>query len=168
MIERRVPRGIEAEPALRRELRHGVPSRVILRDQHRRRPDHVKCAAPFAQQLLPEDVRAAGEPTVGVFNHVALVWNAGNNSVEAFLNGVSQGVASTGNAFDVSSPNVGYGFFSRFLNRAVDGQLDAVAFSTFTGTFDPASDFQLTVVPEPASFLLLTIALGGLALVRKK
>ena len=45
--------------------------------------------------------------------------------------------------FDVSSPNVGYGFFSRFLNRAVDGKFDAVAFSTFTGDFNAATDFQL-------------------------
>jgi Concanavalin A-like lectin/glucanases superfamily/PEP-CTERM motif len=115
-----------------------------------------------------EDVEPAGEPTVGVFNHVALVWNASTNTVEAYLNGVSQGTASTGSAFDVSSPNIGYGFFSRFLNRAVDGKYDAVAFSTFTGTFDAASDFQLAVVPEPGSIALLTIALGGLALVRRK
>jgi hypothetical protein len=115
-----------------------------------------------------EDIESAGEPALGQFNHVALVWNASSNSVEAFLNGVSQGVASTGNAFDVSSPNVGYGFFSRFLNRAVDGKFDAVAFSTYTGTFDASSDFQLPVVPEPSAVALLAIALGGLAWVRKK
>lgn len=115
-----------------------------------------------------EDIEPAGEPTVGQFHHIALVWDATAKSVEAFLNGVSQGVATTGNAFDVSSPNVGYGFFSRFLNRAVDGKLDAVAFSTYTGTFNAASDFQLPVVPEPSAFALIAIALGGLAWVRKK
>ena len=115
-----------------------------------------------------EDVRAAGEPTVGVFNHVALVWDASSNSLSAYLNGALQDTASTGSAFDISSPNIGYGFFSRFLNRAVDGKYDAVAFSTFTGTFEAASDFQLTVVPEPGAIALVTIALGGLALVRRK
>jgi hypothetical protein len=46
---------------------------------------------------------------------------------------------------------VGYGFFARFLNRAIDGKLDSVAFSTFTGAFNPATDFQLTV---PSAALL--------------
>jgi hypothetical protein len=115
-----------------------------------------------------EDIEPVGEPVLGQFNHVALVWNATTNSVEAFLNGASQGVATTGAAFDVSSPNVGYGFFSRFLNRAVDGKFDAVAFSTYTGTFDASSDFQLPVVPEPSAFALVAMALGGLAWVRKK
>src|SRR5262249_628064 len=102
------------------------------------------------------------------FSHVALVWNAGTKTLSGYLNGVSQGSVSSGANFGVSRPNVGYGFFSRFLDRAVDGKLDAVAFSTFSGDFNPATDLQLTGVPEPATFLLLTIALGGLALVRKK
>ncbi|MGD9634804.1 MAG: PEP-CTERM sorting domain-containing protein [Pirellulales bacterium] len=115
-----------------------------------------------------EDIEPAGEPSVGQFHHIALVWNAGTNSVEAYLDGVSQGVATTGSAFDVSSPNIGYGFFSRFLNRAVDGKFDAVAFSTYTGEFNASSDFQLPTVPEPSAFALVAIALGGLAWVRKK
>jgi hypothetical protein len=115
-----------------------------------------------------EDIEPAGEPIPGIFNHVALVWDASTNSVEAFLNGVSQGIATTGNAFDVSSPNVGYGFFSRFLDRAVDGKLDAVAFSTFTGAFNPATDFQLAVIPEPGSFVLIGMAFAGLAQIRRR
>lgn len=102
------------------------------------------------------------------FSHVALVWDATAKSLTGYLNGASQGSVSTTLNFDVSSPNVGYGFFSRFLDRAVDGKYDAVAFSTFTGDFNPATDLQLTGVPEPATFLLVSIALGGLALVRKK
>jgi hypothetical protein len=109
----------------------------------------------------------APEPAVGKFIHVALVWDAANTSLEAFVGGSSIGVVNQ-NAFDVSSPNIGYGFFSRFLNRAVDGKFDAVAFSTYTGTFDASSDFQLPVVPEPSAFALVALALGGLAWVRKK
>jgi len=108
------------------------------------------------------------DPSAGQWHHVALVWEAGTNTLEAFLDDVSQGALSSGAAFDVSSPNIGYGFFSRFLNRSFDGKLDGVAFSTFTGDFDPASDFQLSCIPEPSSIVLLTVALGGLAWVRKK
>lgn len=109
----------------------------------------------------------APEPPVGTFTHVALVWDAAATTLEAFVAGVSIGTVDQ-NAFDVSSPNIGYGFFSRFLNRAIDGKLDAVAFSTYAGTFDPSSDFQLPVVPEPSAFVLVAIALWGLAWVRKK
>ena len=115
-----------------------------------------------------ENIQSAGEPIVGIFNHVALVWDASTNSAEAYLNGVSQGTATTGSAFDVSSPNVGYGFFSRFLDRAVDGKLDAVAFSTFTGTFNPAADFQLAAIPEPTTLMLIAMACAGLAHVRRR
>jgi hypothetical protein len=109
----------------------------------------------------------APEPPVNQFTHVALVWDAANTSLEAFVAGASIGVVNL-NAFDVSSPNIGYGFFSRFLNRSVDGKLDAVAFSTYTGAFSASSDFQLPVVPEPSAIALVSIVLGGLAWVRKK
>jgi hypothetical protein len=91
------------------------------------------------------------------------VWNSGTNTLSAYLNGAPQGSVS-GNPFEVPSVNVGYGFFSRtgFLNRAIDGKLDAVAFSTYTGTFVPGTDFQLPV-PEPSSLLLLTISIFALA-----
>jgi PEP-CTERM motif len=105
---------------------------------------------------------------VNKYSHLALVWTASTHTLEAFLNNVSQGSVTTTLPFDASSPNVGYGFFSRFLDRAVQGKLDAVAFSTFTGTFNPSSDFQLSNVPEPGSIVLAAIALVGLALVRRK
>jgi hypothetical protein len=92
---------------------------------------------------------------------VALVWNSGTRTLSAYINGASQGSVSA-NPFEVPSPNVGYGFFSRFLNRAIDGKLNAVAFSTYTGTFNPGADFQLPVVPEPTSVMLLTFALSVL------
>ena len=39
----------------------------------------------------------------------------------------------------------------------MDGELDAVAFSTFDGTFNPSGDFQLHVIPEPHSLILILI-----------
>ncbi len=100
------------------------------------------------------------------YSHVALVWNAAGSSLEGFLNGVSQGVLDAGN-FDVSSPRIGYGFFARFYNRAIDGKLDSVAFSTYDGQFNPSTDFQLAI-PEPTSLALLTVAIAGLARFRSK
>jgi hypothetical protein len=101
------------------------------------------------------------------YSHVALVWNAANSTLEGFFNGVSQGVLDGGN-FDVSSPRVGYGFFARFYNRAVDSTLDAVAFSFYDGAFNPATDFQLEVVPEPSVLALLSCVFVGMMGVRRK
>ena len=114
-----------------------------------------------------EQINTVPDITSSSYNHVALVWDATATSVEAYLNGVSQGVVDL-NAFDVSSPRVGYGFFARFYNRGIDGKLDAVAFSTFDGAFNPATDFQLSAVPEPSSIVLLGIAFAGLAHLRKR
>jgi hypothetical protein len=97
------------------------------------------------------------DPTANQPHHVALVWTAATNQLEAFLDGASQGAVSSASPFEVPSRNVGYGFFSRFLNRAMDGKLDAVAFSTFDGAFNPATDFQLRVIPEPHSIVLIVI-----------
>jgi hypothetical protein len=109
-----------------------------------------------------EQINAIPDLPTNGYSHVALVWDAPNTKVEAFVNGASQGVVDLA-AFDVSSPNVGYGFFSRFLNRAIDGKLDAVAFSTYTGAFNAATDFQLSAVPEPSSLALASLVLAGLA-----
>lgn len=95
------------------------------------------------------------------YSHVALVWNGSSRTLQGFINGVSQGTLSTGNIFATPSTNIGYGFFARdgFLNRAFDGKLASVAFSTFTGTFNPGFgagfDFQLD--PSGASALALTL-----------
>lgn len=88
-------------------------------------------------------------PPTNQFSHLALTWAAASNTLEAFVDGVSQGTLSTGTAFTTPSNRVGFGFFARdgFIGRAVDGKLDAMAFATFTGTFDPGTDFQI-VAPE--------------------
>jgi hypothetical protein len=93
------------------------------------------------------------------YSHVALVWNAGTRSLQGFINGVSQGNLSSGNVFATPSTNVGYGFFARtgFLNRAFDGKLASVAFSTYTGTFNPGFDFQLDPSGAPALALTLKV-----------
>jgi hypothetical protein len=110
-----------------------------------------------------EPTMVTANPASGSYSHVALVWNAGTNTLAAYHNGVPQGSVS-GNPFEVPSVNVGYGFFSRtgFLNRAIDGKLDAVAFSTFTGAFNAGTDFQLAI-PEPSCLVLLTLSLAALA-----
>lgn len=88
--------------------------------------------------------------------HLALTWVAATNTLEAFVNGVSQGTVTSTVPFTEPNTRVGFGFFGRdgFIGRAIDGQLDAVAFSTFTGAFNPASDFQLNA---PAPKLTATI-----------
>lgn len=100
------------------------------------------------------------------YSHVAFVWNSAASSLTAYLNGVSQGTLDANN-FDVSSPRVGYGFFARFYNRGIDGKLDGVAFSTYTDTFNPSTDFQLAI-PEPTGAGLAAVALAAAAWFRKK
>jgi hypothetical protein len=113
------------------------------------------------------------DPPANRFTHVALTWNAGSNTLEAFIDGVSQGTVSTGSPFATPSTNVGYGFFSRtgFLNRAIDGKLAGVAFSKFTGTFNPGFgpgfDFQLdpTDVPDLVLSLKVNTVSGNVSIV---
>jgi hypothetical protein len=102
--------------------------------------------------------------------HVALVWDATATTLSAYQNGNLRGTIDL-SAFDTPSPYVGYGWFARHVvspgnsnigGRSIDGKLDAIAFSTYTGTFDAGADFQLPAVPEPASVVML---LSGLALV---
>lgn len=101
-------------------------------------------------------------PTVGTYNHIALVWDASTNTLSGYVNGTVASV-STGNPFEIPSPFVDYGFFGRptFAGRAVDGSFDALAFSSFTGTFAP-TDFVLEAIPEPGSATLVGLAAVGL------
>ena len=107
------------------------------------------------------------------YSHTALTWNAATRRLEAFIDGVSLGAVSTGNVFAAPSTNVGFGFFARtgFMNRAFDGKLAGIAFSTFTGTFNPGFgpefDFQLDPNDAPSLALNLTVntVSGGVSIV---
>lgn len=92
-------------------------------------------------------------PGTGSSAHYALVWNAATNELTAYINGLSIGSTSGSGAFntpDVNNVSFGYLGRSGFVGRAIDGSLDAVAFATFTGTFDPSTDLQLFTPPEYA------------------
>jgi alpha-L-fucosidase len=105
-------------------------------------------------------------PPTGQLIHYALVWDAAATALTAYVNGVSIGTTDHG-VFESPDPtNVSFGYFGRngFDNRGIAGSLDRVAFSTFTGSFDPNSDF-VALVPEPGSSLLA--ALAGLACLRR-
>jgi Concanavalin A-like lectin/glucanases superfamily/PEP-CTERM motif len=102
-------------------------------------------------------------PTTGQLVHYALVWDAAATSLTAYVNGVSIGTTDHGIFESPDATNVSFGYFGRagFDNRGIDGSLDAVAFSTFTGTFNPSTDF-VAAVPEPSTALLAAFGLLGL------
>jgi hypothetical protein len=106
----------------------------------------------------------AALPSTGTEVHLAYVWDAAATSLTAYVDGISIGTIDN-NAFATpDTNNISFGYFGRsgFEGRGIDGQLNGVAFSTFTGTFDEVSDFQL--VPEPSTYALL-FGLCGLAYV---
>ena len=101
----------------------------------------------------------ASLPTTGATAHYALVWNASTNVLTTYIDGTSIGSTSGSGAFATSdATNVSFGYFGRsgFDNRSIDGSLDAVSFSTFTGAFDASRDFA---IPEPSTFALLGLGL---------
>ena len=110
-------------------------------------------------------VLTASLPSTGTFIHYALVWDAATTSLTAYIDGVSIGTSDHGTFATPDTSNVSFGYFGRatFDDRSIDGSLDAVAFSTFTGTFDPGSDFT---IPEPSALWLA--GLGLLPLLRRR
>lgn len=120
------------------------------------------------------------EPTATVpslpttqYSHIALTWAAATRTLTGYLNGVSVGSVLSPSVFATPSTNVGYGFFARtgFLNRAFDGKLAAVAFSTYAGTFNPGFgtgfDFQLDPnnVSAPALEVVVNTVSGDVQIV---
>jgi alpha-L-fucosidase len=93
------------------------------------------------------------------YSHVALTWTAASRTLTGYIDGVSVGNVSSPSPFDTPSTNVGFGFFARtgFLNRAFDGKLEGVAFSTYTGTFNPGfgPEFDFQLDPNDAGALAL-------------
>jgi hypothetical protein len=105
-------------------------------------------------------------PAVDQYVDLALVWDAPTTSLTAYFDGTAIGTINN-NAFATPDTSyVSFGYFGRagFEGRSIDGQLEAVAFSTFTGTFDPNTDFQ--VIPEPSAIAI--IGLGGIGLLRRR
>lgn len=113
----------------------------------------------------------SSEPTATVpnlsttqYSHIALTWTASTRRLTAYIDGVSVGTVASGSPFATPTTNIGYGFYARtgFLNRAFDGKLDAVSFSTYTGTFNPGFgagfDFQLN--PDDAAALALEVVVN--------
>lgn len=100
-------------------------------------------------------------PATGTFHHYALVWDAVATSLTAYVDGVSVGVGDDAAHATPDLTNISFGYLGRsgVVGRGIDGQLDAVSFGTFTGTFDPASNF---VIPEPSAALLGGLGLLGL------
>lgn len=95
----------------------------------------------------------AALPTVGTYLHYALVWDAAATSLTAYLGGVSIGTVNN-NAFATPDlTNISFGYLGRSGNvgRGVDGTLEAISFSTFTGSFNSTTDF---LIPEPSVALL--------------
>ncbi len=87
--------------------------------------------------------------TVGQMYHAALVWDESSNTLEFFLDGVSQGTVS-GGELDQAGTLVSFGNFNHSgagTGRGLNGTLDSVAFSTYTGTFDVNTDF---ILPDKA------------------
>ena len=108
-------------------------------------------------------------PAADASVHLALVWDATATSLTGYVDGVSIGVIDNNAFAQPDANNISFGYFGRngFDNRGIDGQLDAVAFKTFAGSFDPNSDFQLlNAIPEPSSVALLAIA--GIGFLRRR
>lgn len=91
-----------------------------------------------------EHRQSMASPSTTQSSHWVLAWDAASHSLSTYRDGELV-VSQSGSEFATPSSSVGFGFFARpgFFDRAVDGILDAVAFSTFQGQLDPAEDFQL-------------------------
>ena len=104
-------------------------------------------------------------------DHVALVYTYASaaGTMEYYLNGVLQASGAPSRRYSTASNLAGWGLevhAAVTASRGFDGSLDAIAFSTFTGTFDPVqnggTDQFALVIPEPSTLALLATGLIGL------
>jgi hypothetical protein len=120
-------------------------------------------------------------PTViiptGQYTHVALVYTylgSGQADIDLYVNGSD--VGSTG-SFATATNDIFNGGVANVLNanadddggaynRGFNGDVDSAAVSTFTGTFNPATDFVLSV-PEPASLAFIGM-IGTMGLLHRR
>lgn len=118
---------------------------------------------------------SGGITSLTVGDHLALVYTRdtvpANDTLVYYRNGAQ--VASLSGRFDMPAGDGGYTTTGGFglevnlyapISRGFDVPLDAVAFSTFTGSFSPSGGFAL--IPEPGTALLG--GLGLLALLRRR
>ncbi|HWV99283.1 MAG TPA: discoidin domain-containing protein [Candidatus Acidoferrum sp.] len=117
--------------------------------------------------LLGTGANSSGSdaPTAGVLNHIALVYILGpgrtNNILRYYLNGnliVEDVTPDNGASASAGSVYAAFGQAvpgSSFIPRGLDGLLDAVAYSTFSGVFSPHYSFQISAPPT------LNIAISG-------
>jgi len=106
--------------------------------------------------LLGTGANSSGSelPTAGVLNHIALVYILGpgrtNNVLRYYLNGnliVEDVAPDNGASASAGSVFATFGQAvpgSSFIPRGLDGLLDAVAYSTFSGVFSPHYNFQIS------------------------
>ena len=111
-------------------------------------------------------------------DHVGLVYTRGpstnDDSIAYYRNGVLDTMflenGSGGVWGSSKTQQAGWGLevhVGAYHARGFDGSLDAIAFSTFTGTFNGGSEFALLAtqgdIPEPATMGLVVFGLAGLA-----
>jgi hypothetical protein len=109
---------------------------------------------------------AANYPTAG--SHVAIVFtnNGATDTLAYYKNGVLAH-SVTGDFNRTNTNRAGFGLeinTGASLGRGFNGAFDAISFSTFTGTFDPAQGDQFVLaIPEPSALMLGLASFAALA-----
>ncbi len=89
-------------------------------------------------------------PPLNSWNHYALVWDGSATKMDAYVDRVLVGTVDAA-IYLGTNRIISFGYRNG-STRGIDGQIDGVAFSTFTGTFNQTTDFRL--IPEPSVFAM--------------